>query len=492
MPFDAPSDVHYAFGPYRLEPAERRLLRDGAVVELPPKEFDLLTVLVERAGQLVTKDALLAALWPDAIVEENALSVHVSRLRAALGESARDWHFVETVPRAGYRFAPVVSVERHAVVREREAQFVVEGTFGGPRTWGAFAAGLALAAALAVAAYGLQGGAAPEPPETVQRVRPSVVPGPAPLDLPPGTAAEAYTEGRAIWWGRTHFNESLMLFRSAVLLDSTFALGYVGIADVLGMGYQTSGEARALLDRALALDPTLGEAYASLGLIRTFQDWDWAGAEAAFERARALAPDYAPTHQWYASLLMIQRRPSEAAEALDRALDVAPPAARAVLYADRAQALYNARRYAESVADCRRALDHNPELVAAHTQGFWALALAGRADEAARWALTHEFATPMRYAVAGTPAVYAGPDGPARLFADLAAYDFDAGTLWAAFWHARAGALVGDRERAFASLERLLHVRQFHAPFIAADPAFDEIRDDSRFAVLLHRLRLAE
>lgn len=98
---------HYRFGPFLLDPGERRLLRNGEPVELKPKEFDLLVALVERAGHLATKDELMEALWPGVVVEENALSVHVSKLRAALGETARDWRYVETVPRAGYRFAPV-------------------------------------------------------------------------------------------------------------------------------------------------------------------------------------------------------------------------------------------------------------------------------------------------------------------------------------------------------------------------------------------------
>ena len=94
----------FVFGPFRLIPAERRLLRGGVPIELTPKAFDTLVVLVRHAGQLVTKDALMDAVWPDTVVEENYLSVNISKIRTALGETARDAQYIETVVGHGYRF----------------------------------------------------------------------------------------------------------------------------------------------------------------------------------------------------------------------------------------------------------------------------------------------------------------------------------------------------------------------------------------------------
>ncbi len=99
----------YAFGPFRLEVAERRLLRDGDLVNLTPKIFDLLALLVENHGHLMEKDKLVKALWPDSFVEEANLNVNVSTLRRALGESPTESQFIETVPRRGYRFVASVS-----------------------------------------------------------------------------------------------------------------------------------------------------------------------------------------------------------------------------------------------------------------------------------------------------------------------------------------------------------------------------------------------
>src|SRR5262245_1273564 len=96
----------YEFGPYRLDAAERLLLRDGEVVPLQPKVFDLLLALVERHGRLLEKDELMKLVWPDTVVEEANLANNISILRKTLGENGQQ--FIETVPKRGYRFmAPV-------------------------------------------------------------------------------------------------------------------------------------------------------------------------------------------------------------------------------------------------------------------------------------------------------------------------------------------------------------------------------------------------
>ena len=110
----------YAFEDFRLEAAERRLYRGKALIALTPKTFDLLLFLVENEGRLLRKEDLLASVWPDAAVEENNLTVAVSALRKALGESGRR-RFVETVPKTGYRFvAPVTKLPVEVIEAEDE------------------------------------------------------------------------------------------------------------------------------------------------------------------------------------------------------------------------------------------------------------------------------------------------------------------------------------------------------------------------------------
>src|SRR5688500_5848271 len=99
----------YEFGRFRLNTAERVLLREGELVSLTPKVFDILLTLVENSGQVVSKEDLMKRVWPDTFVEEGNLTQNISLLRKALGETPGGVQFIETVPRRGYRFVAVTS-----------------------------------------------------------------------------------------------------------------------------------------------------------------------------------------------------------------------------------------------------------------------------------------------------------------------------------------------------------------------------------------------
>jgi TolB-like protein/DNA-binding winged helix-turn-helix (wHTH) protein/Flp pilus assembly protein TadD len=104
----------YEFGPFRIDVLKRILIRDGRVVPTTSKVFDTLLLLVEHSGQILQKDELMTALWPDTIVEENNLTQHISMLRKALGERAGEHRYVVTVPGRGYSFVANVSEVREA------------------------------------------------------------------------------------------------------------------------------------------------------------------------------------------------------------------------------------------------------------------------------------------------------------------------------------------------------------------------------------------
>src|SRR5579862_7954671 len=97
----------FEFGPYRLDPAKRLLTRKGKSVALPPKTFDLLLLLVEGRGRVLTKKELMSVLWSDTFVEEANLSFQISALRKVLDEDGTEW--IETLPKYGYRFKGEVS-----------------------------------------------------------------------------------------------------------------------------------------------------------------------------------------------------------------------------------------------------------------------------------------------------------------------------------------------------------------------------------------------
>jgi DNA-binding winged helix-turn-helix (wHTH) protein/TolB-like protein len=124
----------YQFGPFVLKPADRALLRDGRLVTLRPKAFDLLLVFVTRPNQLFRKEELMDALWPGVAVEENNLDKTVSTLRQALGQSGNGVVYIQTVPKHGYRFVPDGKVtsgngtepERVFEIENRESPVVEE------------------------------------------------------------------------------------------------------------------------------------------------------------------------------------------------------------------------------------------------------------------------------------------------------------------------------------------------------------------------------
>lgn len=104
-----PDSHSYEFGRFRLKTAERILLREGELVPLTPKVFDILITLVENRGHVVAKDDLMKRVWPSTYVEEGNLTQNISLLRKALGESPGGVQFIETVPRRGYRFVGDIS-----------------------------------------------------------------------------------------------------------------------------------------------------------------------------------------------------------------------------------------------------------------------------------------------------------------------------------------------------------------------------------------------
>lgn len=98
----------FEFGPFRVDASNRLLLRDGEVVPLPPKAFDILLALVEGSGQVLQKEDLMARVWADSFVEEANLSNQIFTLRKALGETNGD-KYIKTIPRRGYRFVANVT-----------------------------------------------------------------------------------------------------------------------------------------------------------------------------------------------------------------------------------------------------------------------------------------------------------------------------------------------------------------------------------------------
>jgi eukaryotic-like serine/threonine-protein kinase len=125
----------YEFGPFRLNPQKRILLREGEVVALTPKALEILLALVENHGEVLVKEELMKYIWPDTTVEEGNLNRNISTLRKVLGESPNDHHYIVTVPGRGYQFVAEVRdvLEEHSAARNHGGKGGVAAEAGAPR-----------------------------------------------------------------------------------------------------------------------------------------------------------------------------------------------------------------------------------------------------------------------------------------------------------------------------------------------------------------------
>jgi DNA-binding winged helix-turn-helix (wHTH) protein/tetratricopeptide (TPR) repeat protein len=145
--------LHARFGSFVIDEAQARLERDGQAVEVAPRAFQVLCELVRRAGQLVTKDTLLDAVWGHRHINEAALKNLVSQLRQALGDDARESVFIQTVSRRGYRF--IAPVDQPVAVHSRSVEAFAPAAVAAPtRLIGRSDAVNRLRAALAAARAG--------------------------------------------------------------------------------------------------------------------------------------------------------------------------------------------------------------------------------------------------------------------------------------------------------------------------------------------------
>jgi DNA-binding winged helix-turn-helix (wHTH) protein/TolB-like protein len=139
-----PVKQFYELGPFRIDVANRLLLRDGEPLPLPPKAVDTLLALVQHSGQVLNKEELMKLVWPDSVVEEGNLTQNIYLLRKTLSEGSNGRNYIETIPRRGYRFVgeahekreetadflPAEQIKVQAVIEERKKNEELNGIEG--------------------------------------------------------------------------------------------------------------------------------------------------------------------------------------------------------------------------------------------------------------------------------------------------------------------------------------------------------------------------
>jgi DNA-binding winged helix-turn-helix (wHTH) protein/TolB-like protein len=306
-------------------------------------------------------------------------------------------------------------------------------------------------------------------------------------------AYQLYVKGRYYWNKRSWpgMVQADYFFRRAIEKDPEFALAYLGLADKL-FTEPANPEGYPALNKALALDPNLGEAYATAGFAHIFHQWDWQKAEENLKRSIELKPGYGTAHQWYATLLAITGRVDEAKQEMRMALEIDPMSPN--FLADLGQMYYFAREYDEAESYCHKALEIAPDFVFAHEYLFEIYLKTGRVAEA--------FEECRQHARINTfdPAKDNAPDD-ARLRAKYLQAGMRGFLLQriedhgmrcpgACYVLSKFYARLGDKEQALGGLEKSYEARDFLMPFVYTDPVFDDLRAEPRFQTILHRMGL--
>jgi len=204
-------------------------------------------------------------------------------------------------------------------------------------------------------------------------------------------AYQLYLQGRFYWNRRTTggINKAIDYFEQAIAKDPNYALAYSGLAgsyfsmarNSAALSPKEAGaKARRAAEKALELDPSLGEAHASMGLVLLMFEWDFSGAERQFQRAIDLNPSYPEAHQWYAELLWATGRYEEAVKEIRKALEREPFTP--ILNVNLGVALMFGKHIAEAEQVFRKTLDMDPNFPIVHHGYAQVLILQKRFDEA--------------------------------------------------------------------------------------------------------------
>jgi TolB-like protein/tetratricopeptide (TPR) repeat protein len=311
-------------------------------------------------------------------------------------------------------------------------------------------------------------------------------------------AFDLYVQGR-YWWNRRGpgLLRSIGIFTAALDRDPTFALAYSGMADAyVQLGYgsllrpdDAFPKARAAAERALELDSTLAEPHATLGFVQMYYEWDWLAAEREFRHALVLNPSYATAHEWYGLYLAAMGRFDEA-QAHERRAQTLDPLSPAVA-ATGAWTLY----YAGKSEEAERIL-----LIALRTDSAFALGRfylgrvhqsRGRLDSALA---QYEATGPLRSwvpTIAAVGHVYGSQGRRREALATLARLDSLSSREYVTpYAVALVHASLGQRDSAFAWLQRGVAERTHWMVWLRRDPRWDPIRSDPRFEALAARLGL--
>jgi DNA-binding winged helix-turn-helix (wHTH) protein/Tfp pilus assembly protein PilF len=480
------------FEDFEIDQINNVLRKQGEIVLLQDKPLELLGLLLEHPGQVLTREQIRERLWGrDTFIDaDGSLNQAVKKLRKALGDSADDPHFIQTVARRGYRFAAVHIQQEdggrqsggytpaaedlpgtgeltQSVAGHRRSRLTVSGRI------------LALAAVAMLGAAIILTAMRSRRDETNRQ-----------------EAIRAWRSGMELLRRRDLVSAKAAAtdLRRALDLDPKFAPAWAGLSEASVL-FLNPGDAKGPLEmaqRSVRLDPNCGECRAILGFLLYTQFWKWQEAEAELRRALSLNTDDPQIWYWLAQLQAVLGRPAECVRLLDDALGRFPQAFNLLVM--KAGCQYFNREYAATIETSDRALAVN------HPGGWtWrarALFLTGRHEEAVRslafdlgaytsrsleWVSKRADLFEVRSRTAGLEGVLG---------------DLLEQTSSPAIAHIHAPnraawfILLGNRHSAVNELETAMAIKppRLELIYLGVDPLFDPLRSNPRFRVLLREM----
>jgi DNA-binding winged helix-turn-helix (wHTH) protein/tetratricopeptide (TPR) repeat protein len=454
---------NYRFGSFLFDVAEHRLIRAGRSLPVKGKPLQVLLLLVEAGGRLVTRETFMVRLWPDVTVEERNLTVHVSTLRKVLDDSPSQPSCIETVARTGYRLRlPVHRLTAGEAAMERPAGEARAEPFD----WLAWVDEEKDLPAT---------GAAMPPNHGARQAKACLL--------------QLQARRRLHLAERVPTLEALALFEKALELDPNQAEAHAGLAltymllastrirHLLPVDVATT-LARESAERALALDENLGEARTALGRLEMVYAWDWSGAATSFARGAALSPgsvESAEAHGWF---LASMGQHKKAVEELERAHRLDPSHRDALERLGLVQ--WMAGKGERALATLARVRVIHPESRRPHLYRMLMLDDLGRHDEAMA-----ERVAWLRLDDPGLAARLARlhRDGAWRTAMSEWIAEVESRTWW--FEAAVQAMAIDETARSLANLERMVAARGDGVPILRAVPAFHAARGTPRFEDLL-------
>jgi len=287
--------------------------------------------------------------------------------------------------------------------------------------------------------------------------------------------------------------KSIAQFQQSIALDPNYAVAYAGLADAYALLANTGASARELMPlareaalKALSLDNDLAEAHAALAQILIYYDYNFVGAEREHKRAIALNPNYAPAHQWYSELLTALSRHEEAFAEMRRALEIDPTSL--IINRQYGVSLLFARQYDEAIAQLKKTIEMDADFAPAHSTLSLAYQLKGNYAESVEKLAKYEELTGNQQSAALARESFARGGWQGFLRAMTGEHQ---PSNWTPYKVATFHAVLGEKDKAFAELNKSYQEHETILGLLKVDPRFDSLRADPRFGEALRRIGLA-